>query len=83
MNLFLYSHSPSAFGNVRGYRNSGSAQLVAKRIVLGFRKLFQQPIDVPHEFSCFLPSVKFLKLKFEIFHFAAFLPQKYSLNIKL
>ncbi len=63
MRLFFDSHSPRAFGYIGGYRNCGSTQLVAQSVILGFRKFFQQPIDVNYQFTCFVPSIQLLKLK--------------------
>ena len=41
MNLFLNGQSSRALSNIRRDRNNGSTQLIAKGIILSFRKLFQ------------------------------------------
>ena len=69
MDLFLNCKSPRAFSYIGRNRDHSSTQLVAKSIILSFRELFQQLIDIYNEFSCFLPSIQFLKLKLKIFHF--------------
>ncbi len=61
-------HSAATFCNVRRYRNRSSAQLVTKRVLLGFWKLLQQLIDLHHKFSRLFPSVKFLELELKFSH---------------
>ena len=69
MDLFLNCKSPRGFSYIGRNRDHSSTQLVAKSIILSFRELFQQLIDIYNEFSSFLPSFQFLKLKLKILHF--------------
>ena len=41
MNLFLNGQSSHTLSNIRRDRNNSSTQLIAKGIILSFRKLFQ------------------------------------------
>ena len=59
MSLFLNGQPSRALSNIRRDRNNGSTQLIAKGIILSFRELFQQLIDIYNEFSCFFQAFSF------------------------